>query len=71
MTDEQRQRGQAINERAAPLFCELARVDEKIRYYRQRLFDAQDERKKIEAQLAPLDAEKSAWWEEVFASKGD
>ena len=71
MTDEQQRRGRDINARAEPLFRELARVDEKIRYYRQRLFDALDEKKKIEAKLAPLDDEKARWWEEIFASKGD
>ena len=69
MTDEQRQRGRDINARAEPLFRELARVEEQIRHLRQKLYDAQDEKKKIEAKLAPLDAEKSAWWEEVFAAK--
>ena len=69
LTDEQRQRGRDINARAEPLLRDIARVEEKIRHYRQRLLDAQDEKKKIEAKLAPLDAEKSAWWEEVFATK--
>ena len=82
MTDEQRRRGQDIETRAQPLFRELARVEETIRHLRQKLYDAQYEQKKIEAQLAALSDErnkiekqlnvlsdeKSDWWEEVFAA---
>ena len=69
MTDEQRRRGHDIETRAQPLFRELARVEETIRHLRKKLYDAQYEQKKIEAQLAALSDEKSDWWEEVFASK--
>ena len=82
MTDEQRKRGQDIETRAEPLFRELARVEETIRHLRQKLYDAQDETKKIavqlgdaqdeqqkiEALIAVLSDEKSDWWEEVFAT---
>ena len=82
MTDEQRRRGQDIETRAEPLFRELARVEETIRHLRQKLYDAQDETKKIAVQLAALSDErnkiekqlnvlsdeKSDWWEEVFAA---
>lgn len=71
MTDEQRKRKHDIEARAQPLFRELARVDEKIRHLRQRLYDALDERKKIESQLAVLSEEKCLWWEEIFKSAED
>lgn len=68
MTDEQRKRGHDIEVRAQPLFRELARVEEKIRHLRRQLDDALDERDKIETRIALLSDEKSAWWEEIFAT---
>ncbi|MBR4382390.1 MAG: hypothetical protein IKP64_02410 [Selenomonadaceae bacterium] len=67
MTDEQRRRQQDIENRAQPFFRELVRVEDRIRDLRERLFDALDEKKKIEAQLAILSDEKDKLWEEVFA----
>lgn len=71
MTDEQRQRMRNIEARAEPLFRELTHVEEQIRYYRQCLFDAQDEKKKIEARIAPLNDEKSNLWTEIFSTTED
>ena len=68
MTDEQRRRGHDINARAEPLFRELARVDDKIRLLRRQLDDALNERNKIETRIELLSDEKSAWWEEIFAT---
>lgn len=69
MTDEQRRRGHDIEVRAQPIFRELARVEENILQLNQKLADALDERDKIEARLAILSEEKSAWWEEIFAAR--
>ena len=69
MTDEQRRRGHDINARAEPLFHELARVDDYIRYLQKRLYDALDKRKKIKAQISTLSDEKAAWYEEILSSK--
>ena len=69
LTDEQKKRGQDIEIRAQPIFYELNRVEEQIRHLRQKLYDAQDKKKRLEAHLAILSDEKSAWWEEIFAAK--
>lgn len=68
MTDQQRKRGHDIEVRAQPLFRELAHVEEKIRPLRRQLDDALNERNKIKKQIELISDEKSAWWEEVFAT---
>lgn len=69
MTDEQRKRGHDINARAEPLFRELARVDDKIRLLRRQLDETLNVRNKIKKQIELISDEKSAWWEEIFASR--
>lgn len=69
MTDEQSRRLRDIENRAQPFFRELIRVEDRIHDLRERLFDALDEKKKIEAQLAILGDEKDELWEEIFAQK--
>ena len=67
MTEHQRRRLRDIDNRAQPFFTKLARVEDKIRDLRERLLDAIDEKRKIEAQLKPLSDEKDKVWEEIFA----
>lgn len=69
MTEEQSRRQRDIENRAQPFFRELVRIEDRIHDLRERLFDALDEKKKIEAQLAILSDEKDKLWEEIFASK--
>ena len=69
MTDEQRRQMRDIENRAQPFFQKLVRVEDRICDLRERLFDALDEKKKIEAQLSILSDEKDELWAEFFATK--
>ena len=69
MTEHQRRRLRDIDNRAQPFFTKLARFEDKIRDLRERLLDAIDEKRKIEAQLKPLSDEKDKVWEGIFAQK--